>query len=299
MLKKILFFFMIILFNSCSDTLVEDKLIVIPDSNFEQLLIDQGIDSDGILNGMVLETDISAVIYLPLSDSNISDLSGIENFVNLKKLDCFNNQLTSLDVSQNKALIELNCRYNQLTSLDVSQNTGLTSLLCAGNELTSLDVNQNTALETLGCTMNRISSLNVSQNTALTLLYCSENKLTNLDVSQNIKLIELFFWNNKLTSLDVSLNTALTELYCFENQIKNLDLSKNTALTTISCGNNELMSLNVKNGNNLIITAFNAIGNIELQCIQVDDDTAANQSQSTYNKWIKDTNVTYSEDCTN
>jgi Leucine-rich repeat (LRR) protein len=191
MLKKQLFFFMIILINSCSDnpvdTLVEYKFTFIPDSNFEQLLIDQGIDSDGILNGMVLDNDIAGVIYLPLSNSNISDLSGLENFVNLKKLDCFNNQLISLDVSQNKALKELNCRNNQLTSLDVSHNTRLTSLECAENRLTSLDVNQNTDLATLGCSMNQISSLDVSLNIALTLLYCSENLLTNLDVSKNIK----------------------------------------------------------------------------------------------------------------
>ena len=301
--KKLLFFFLIISFNSCSDnpvdTFVEDKLAFIPDSNFEQLLIDQGIDTDGVLNGSILETDISAVIYLPLSNCNISDLSGIENFVNLKKLDCFNNQLTSLDVSQNRALKELNCRNNQLTSLDVRQNTELTSLLCAGNQLTAIDVSQNTALSTFGCSMNQITSLDLSQNTALTQLYCSENQFTNLDVSQNIKLNDLFLWNNQLTNLDVSQNTALIELYCYDNQLTKLDVSQNTTLTTLSCGNNQLMTLNVKNDNNLIMTRFNAEDNMDLQCIQVDNETAANQGQTPYNKWIKDINVIYSEDCTN
>jgi Leucine-rich repeat (LRR) protein len=49
-----------------------------------------------------------------------------------------NNQLTSLDVSQNTALTELDCNDNQLTSLNVSQNTALTYLDCSDNQLTSL-----------------------------------------------------------------------------------------------------------------------------------------------------------------
>jgi hypothetical protein len=55
------------------------------------------------------------------------------------------NQLTSLDVSQNTALIDLGCYNNQLTSLDVSQNTALTFLNCAwlmcySNQLTNLNI---------------------------------------------------------------------------------------------------------------------------------------------------------------
>ena len=53
---------------------------------------------------------------------------------------CYNNQLTSLDVSHNTALTQLACSNNQLTSLDVSHNTALTWLWCYNNQLTSLDV---------------------------------------------------------------------------------------------------------------------------------------------------------------
>jgi Leucine-rich repeat (LRR) protein len=49
------------------------------------------------------------------------------------------NQLTSLIIA-NTALGGLECSDNQLTSLDVSQNDSLVSLGCSFNQLTSLDL---------------------------------------------------------------------------------------------------------------------------------------------------------------
>ena len=55
----------------------------------------------------------------------ISDMTGIEAFVNLTELNCRFNQLSSLDVSANTALEVLECGENQLTNLDVSTNAFL------------------------------------------------------------------------------------------------------------------------------------------------------------------------------
>ena len=81
-----------------------------PDDNFEQALIDLGIDSDGIVNQQILRSDPVGVtaLYvsnptanpnLPNVNAGIADLTGIEAFVNLTTLHCSVNQLTSLDVS--------------------------------------------------------------------------------------------------------------------------------------------------------------------------------------------------------
>lgn len=63
----------------------------IPDPNFEQALINMGIDSDGTINGQVLTSDIVNITILDLDPSNgplpIQDLSGIEDFTSLKILD--------------------------------------------------------------------------------------------------------------------------------------------------------------------------------------------------------------------
>ena len=54
----------------------------IPDPNFEQRLIDMGVDDS--IDGQVLTDSISGIETLFLLDSNISDLSGIEDFSALK-----------------------------------------------------------------------------------------------------------------------------------------------------------------------------------------------------------------------
>ena len=243
---------------------------LIPNSNFEQALIDLGIDK-GTINGSVPTADISGIKSLDVSNYNITDLTGIEDFTALTSLSCDSNQLTSLDVSYNTALLYLSCRINQLTSLDVSNNTALTYLSCRSNQLTSLDVSNHTDLTTLYCSSNQLTSLDVSNNTALVGLDCSQNQLTSLDVSNNTALTVLVCWDNQLTSLDVSNNTALVGLDCSQNQLTSLDVSNNTALTVLVCYSNQLTSLDVRNGNNSLFTDFYATNNPNLTCIFVDD----------------------------
>jgi hypothetical protein len=57
----------------------------------------------------------------------------------VKHVFCYNNKLTSLDVSNLPSLKVLSCRENYLTSLTLS-NPNLVNLICYGNELTSLDI---------------------------------------------------------------------------------------------------------------------------------------------------------------
>ena len=190
----------------------------IPDPNFEQALIDLGFDTAPI-NGSVPTANISGVTSLNVSNYNIADLTGIEDFIALINLNCFDNQLTSLDVSNNTALTGLSCSNNQLTSLDVSNSTALTILSCSNNQLTSLDVSNNTDLINLSCSNNQLTSLDVSNNTALNSLFCYENQLTSLDVSNNNALTALDCGDNQLTSLDVrnGNNTNFTNFYSTNN----------------------------------------------------------------------------------
>jgi hypothetical protein len=115
-------------------------------------------------------------------------------------------------------MTELWCFENQLTSLDVSGCTALTKLHCYKNQLTSLDVSGCAALEFLNCSNNQLKSLNVSGCTALGFLNCSNNLLTSLDLSNKSVLESLQCYDNKLASLDVS-NTALVYIECYRNQL--------------------------------------------------------------------------------
>jgi Leucine-rich repeat (LRR) protein len=242
----------------------------IPDSNFEQALIDLGYDTAPI-NGSVPTANISSITSLDVYNNNITELTGIEDFTALIFLECGDNQLTSLDVSTNTALTTLSCNSNQLTSLDVSNNTALTTLYCDSNQLTSLDVSTNTALTSLICYSNQLTSLDVSTNTALTGLICYSNQLTSLDVSNNTALTTLYCQSNQLTSLDVSKNTALTDLDCESNQLTSLDVSTNTALTSLICYSNQLTSLDVSN--NTALTTLSCNSN-QLTSLDVSTNTA-------------------------
>ena len=158
-----------------------------PDANFRTIVKNFDTNKDGNLS----DTEIAAVEKIYCTKKGITNLKGIEYFTALKKLKCFENQLTSLDVSKNTALTYLDCYSNQLTSLDVSKNTALTGLYCSNNQLTELDVSKNTALTELNCSNNQLTKLDVSKNTTLFYLGCSNNQLTSLDIS-NTKINALY-----------------------------------------------------------------------------------------------------------
>ncbi len=119
----------------------------VPDDNFENYLEANGL-GDGIqLNDSINYWAIEMLINLDVSNLNISDLTGIEDFVVISSLDCSNNNLTNLDLSQNNYLQIIDCSFNQLTSLSVVfsplqpfQNNS--ALYCNNNQLSSLDLSQ-------------------------------------------------------------------------------------------------------------------------------------------------------------
>ena len=124
-MKKILFLLMF-------PVLCFGQYTSITDKNFEKALID--LEYDDIIDSVVLTANINSVDSLSLYRKNISDLTGIEDFIALSFLNCSSNQLTNLDVSQNTALTGLYCDDNQLTNLDIAKNTALIALGCGGNK---------------------------------------------------------------------------------------------------------------------------------------------------------------------
>ena len=131
----------------------------VPDNNFEQALINFGYDN--ILDDSVLTSNISVIKYLNVSNLNISELTGIEDFILLDTLNCSFNLLSALDVSNNIELKWLGCSYNQLTSIDLSNNIYLKQFGAEQNLLNSIDVSNNINLITLICHSNQLNSADV------------------------------------------------------------------------------------------------------------------------------------------
>ena len=55
----------------------------------------------------------------------VYSLQGVAFFANLETLDCSAQHLSSLDLTQNPALVTLNCSGNNNMTLDISQNFAL------------------------------------------------------------------------------------------------------------------------------------------------------------------------------
>ncbi|HUH51330.1 MAG TPA: T9SS type A sorting domain-containing protein [Flavobacterium sp.] len=173
-MKNILYF----LFFITVSYKVTAQITYIPDPLFEQELITQDIDSDGIVNGQILTSDALAITSLTLYYVNapneyIEDLTGLEDFVNLESLTVNGTMVEELDISTLVNLKYLNCVDNMLTSIDVSNNTLLEYLeIKSGgdvypiNNITEIDLSNNPNIHTVRTTgyMNKIILSNGNNN---------------------------------------------------------------------------------------------------------------------------------------
>lgn len=240
--------------------------INIPDANFKSYLVNNtSINTNGDAEIQCSEASAFAG-SIDCSNLMIADLTGIEAFTSLTSLSCYNNQMTSLDLSNNLSLNYLICSSNQLTSLNLGTNTLYTTINCATNQLTNLDISNCDALTTFVCDENHISSLDLSGKTALTNLQCGMNTLNSLDVSDCTDLTTLVCYQNNLSTIDVSNNTGLIDLRTASNPINNLDVSMLPSLKYLYCMDNGLTTLDVSANTDLLMIDFsnNAISTIDL-----------------------------------
>ena len=182
-------------------------IVSIPDPAFLSALINEGIDTNG--DSLISYAEAEAVDTLDVQGDrpemfeiisyHISDMTGIQAFINLEALYCGDNDFGELDVSKNTKLKSLEC-YGYCTF-------GVHS----GGIMESLDISNNILLEHLNCTCQKIDSLNVTKNTELKELYCGGNSFTYLDISTNTDLHTLSLHAAvDLNTLNISNNTKLT-----------------------------------------------------------------------------------------
>lgn len=231
-------------------------------------------------------------------ETKISDLTGIEGFVNLIELYANDNNLTSIDVTQNSNLEILNVGANNLEMLDLSNNLNLTGLALGENKITSFDATPFTQLTVIRLQNMqdgfKLTSVNTTGLTNLTTLVIGENDVEALDISTNTGLTYLAVNGLPLTSIDLSNNDMLNNFYGYDSNFTELDLSNSQNLFLVSVFNSpNLSAIDVKNGNNANLAALYVHQNPSLTCIQVDEDIVDNIPQN----WQKDDEATYSSDC--
>lgn len=122
-----------------------------PDEQFLDALIEAGVDTNG--DGYITITEAKAVISLELTGieytwchgnifyptcetellRDISDISGIDRFINLESLTLSNKLFESIDLSNCTKLTYLELRNTKLSSLDLSGNLMLQQIMLIFN----------------------------------------------------------------------------------------------------------------------------------------------------------------------
>ncbi|PQJ78372.1 T9SS type A sorting domain-containing protein [Polaribacter porphyrae] len=248
-----------------SFTLVAQN-VNIPDSNFKNALLSDATINTNSDNEIQVSEAQAFTGTIQVSNKNISDLTGIEFFDNLTKLYCHYNNLTTINLKDNKELLELGASNNkinfievdknvklqvlglgdnELTNINIDENVNLIELYLNANKLNTIDVSKNTALGKLLIGGNNLTSLNVLQNTNLRTLSCAENSISDLDISNCLLLEDLNCGYNNLSTLNTANNISLFEISCDDNSLTFLDVTKNVNLLQLFCRNNKITELDL------------------------------------------------------
>ncbi len=161
----------------------EPARTAIVDPAFEAALVALNFDNE--VDGSVLTANIENVTSLVLNEQGISDISGIEDFVNLENLWINDNLLESLPIATNSKLKFIFADFNQISSINITSLPDLEKVSLIDNALESINVSNNFALQQLVVPGNQLTALDVSSNAALTILNAVNNPLTCVQVSSS------------------------------------------------------------------------------------------------------------------
>ena len=119
----------------------------------------------------------------------LTDIKGMEYFPNLTGIDCGQNKITKLDVSQFTHLRYLVCdQMATLQEIIFSASNEITwlNINCSGKKttLTKLDISSCPRLQWLWCQYNALPELDISHNPLLRWVDCSNNPITKIQFSQ-------------------------------------------------------------------------------------------------------------------
>ncbi|MDX1810988.1 MAG: leucine-rich repeat domain-containing protein, partial [Gammaproteobacteria bacterium] len=189
-------------------------------------------------------TFIEEVTYLYCSDQGITNISGIENFINLESLDLSSNPINAFDATSAPALLNL----SKLLYLNIAHTntTDLSSLALLSLVFPTLDLTF-PSLETLDVSGNLLTSVpDVPYFPNLNYLNVSDNNLTAIPVLNSVSnLATLNLSLNNITTIPATLPYShLYSLVLEDNAITSVpDLSGLPMLQDLYLSNNQIQSI--------------------------------------------------------
>ena len=212
------------------------QIVTIPDATFKYKLvnhvplIDLNLDGEIQFNEAEIFNGTMNISYDASDPDYITDVTGLEVFINLE---------------------EFIASYQNIQSIDLSENTALKLFNASGNEFTSLEFSNHPMLESIQSNYGELTTLDVSGAPNLIYLNAQGNELTTINLSENQLLEGIQLDNNPILEYDFSQNPLLRFVNCRNNAFSSLDLSSNPMLIAIDCQDNTNLSyINLKNGNN-------------------------------------------------
>lgn len=241
------------------------QTVTIPDIQFLNFLISQGVDVNG--DGVIQTSEAELIDKLTSDGDIITDYTGINAFANLDSLTITNNwnlenlQLSSLsnlvyfncranildvlNLDNLSALEYLNCESNRLNNIDLSGLPRLDYLDCSHNAIIELDFGTTPLVKSIDCSSNYLSMLNLSNLPSLEFLNCNSNQIATLSVSDKPMLHSINCEQNEMTDLTMVNIPGLKSLNCRINNLAVVDVSALDSLITINCFNNDIVILDV------------------------------------------------------
>ena len=229
-----------------------------PDDNFRAVISGSDYDRNG--DGIIDEEENIYLRNIWCINKGIKSLKGIEYFTELRGLYCMDNQIETMDLSNNKLLTGVWCSGNLFTELDFTPNPELEWVYCFDCKLTSLNVANNPKVSYIEINSNPLTGLDVSHNPLLEHLTCGDCGLTELDLSHNPNLQHLDAMKNKLTKLDVTCCPKMKRLDIWFNKgLGSIDVSKCPGLQYYNCAYNNATDVDVSHNPELqkLICSYN------------------------------------------
>lgn len=221
MKKNYLFLMMLV---SCWATA---QTINFPDPNFKNALVNNALSFDDNGNPVIIDANIDGEIqvsealllksiFIDVTTSSITDITGIENFTNLTTLSIKNQNIATVDLTALINLISIRIENSALTSLNLSGLNKLTIVNCSQNALTELDLSHDNIINNLRVESNNLTLLDLSGCRNLKTLFCTENQLVSLDFSQVPTLENLFANGNLLQYINLKNGNTYFGAMAFE-----------------------------------------------------------------------------------
>ena len=230
----------------------QSQNVLFTDTKLKTAILENNVDANG--DGEVSFTEALLVDSLDLDSSQISSVSGLEKFENLKILNFNSNSLISFPNMMLLSLEELYLSFNQLSNIEVSGYKNLKHLSLEKNiGISSLKLEELQALESLNI---KGTSLNVVDLTGLGNLksFGADLNIDTLKSHSGYIITMSTLWQFEYVKvLDISNHPTQTQLYFtnFSNGFDFLIAENCPALETVEILNSNLNGISLKNSNSL------------------------------------------------